>query len=193
MREPISLLPLAVAAGALVALAGLAFPEKSAGAGPPVLVPPVVVACDLRLDVVDPDPKGMNVRAKPAGPVLARIPLAAEWTEVHVTGYASDWFRIDLAETVDDDAPGGMRAVYRRRHGWVHASGLGMSELNTGEGTILRASPADSANQLRRITPDNEPKKLRVLACQGKWLRVDADGLVGWTRSWCNNQRTTCS
>jgi hypothetical protein len=159
----------------------------------PLLVPPVVVACDLRLDVVDPDPKGMNVRAKPAGPVLARIPLAAEWTEVHVTGYANDWFRIDFAETVDDDAPGGMRAVYRRRHGWVHASGLGMSELNTGEGTILRAAPSDSAKHLLGISSTNEPKRVRVLACQGKWLRVSADDITGWTRSWCNNQRTTCS
>ena len=193
MREPISLLPIAIATSALCALAAAAFPEKRAVAQPPVLVPPVVVACDLRLDVVDPDPKGMNVRAKPAGAVLARIPLAQEWTEVHATGFADGWFRIDLAETVDDDAPGGMRTVYRRRHGWVHASGLGMSELNTGEGTILRASPSDGAKPLLRVTPDNEPKKLRVLACQGQWLQVEADGLQGWTRSWCNNQRTTCS
>jgi SH3-like domain-containing protein len=68
-----------------------------------------------------------------------------------------------------------------------------MSELNTGEGTILRAAPADSAKQLRRITPDNEPKQVRIRACQGKWLQVSADDITGWTRSWCNNQRTTCS
>ena len=191
MREPISLLP-----GAIAALAAIGVFATTGAASPaprPVLVPPVVAACDLQLDVVDPDPKGMNVRARPAGPVIARIPLAADWTQVHVTGHAGDWFRIDLAETVDDDAPGGMREVYRRRHGWVHASGLGMSELNTGEGTILRATPSDEAKPLLRITPDNEPKRVRVLACQGKWLQVEADGLKGWTHTWCNNQRTTCS
>ena len=191
MREPISLLPVAVAAraaNAVIATTGAASPAPR-----PVLVPPVVAACDLQLDVVDPDPKGMNVRARPAGPVIARIPLAAEWTQVHVTGHAGDWFRIDLAETVDDDAPGGMREVYRRRHGWVHASGLGMSELNTGEGTILRATPSDAAKPLLRITPDNEPRHVRVLACQGRWLRVQADETTGWTHAWCNNQRTTCS
>ena len=93
-------------------VAGLSFAGGALAASPPLLVPPVVT-----------DPKGMNVRAKPAGPVVARIPLAAEWTEVHVTGQSGDWFRIDLAETVDDDAPGGMRTVYRRRHGWVHGRG----------------------------------------------------------------------
>jgi hypothetical protein len=174
-------------------VAGGALAAKPAPAPLPVLVPPVVTACDLRLDVVDPDPKGMNVRAKPAGAVIARIPLADEWTEVHVTGNAGDWFRIDLAETVDDDAPGGMRSVYRLRHGWVHGSGLGFSELNTGEGTMLRASPSDSAKLLLRVTPDNEPRRVRVLACQGRWFRVGADAVTGWTHSWCNNQRTTCS
>jgi hypothetical protein len=193
MREPISLLPVAVFASALLALAALALPEKPALARVPILVPPAVVACDLRLDVVDSDPKGMNVRARPAGAVLARIPLAAEWTEVHATGFADGWFRIDLAETVDDDAPGGMRTVYRRRHGWVHASGLGVSELDTGAGTILRASPSDDSKSLLRVTSGNEPKQVRVLACQGRWLQVEADGLRAWTRSWCNNQRTTCS
>ena len=174
-------------------VAGLSFAGGTLAASPPLLVPPVVTPCDLRLDVVDPDPKGMNVRAKPAGPVVARIPLAAEWTEVHVTGQSGDWFRIDLAETVDDDAPGGMRTVYRRRHGWVHGRGLGVSELNTGEGTVLRASPREDAKPLLRIGVQNEPRLVRVLGCQGTWLRVDADGLTGWTRSWCNNQRTTCS
>jgi hypothetical protein len=153
-------------------------------------------SCDVRLDIVDPDPKGLNVRAapgKPPGKVIAVIPQADEWTEVHVVGQAGDWLLIDLAETVDDDAPDGMHEVFRGG-GWVHASGLGISELITGEGTVLRAAPADDAAVVRRIRDyDNEPQHKRVLGCRGPWLEIEADGTRAFTRTWCNNQRTTCS
>jgi hypothetical protein len=193
VREPVSLLPLALLA--LAASAILTATGASTPAAAPAAKSTGVVACNLSLDVVDPDPRGMNVRAtpgKPAGRVLATLPLAQEWTEVHVTGQSGDWLRIDRAETVDDEAPEGMREVWKGS-GWVHVSGLGVSELSTGEGTVLRAAPADSSPVLLRITPDNEPKHVRVLGCRARWLQVDADRLKGWTRSWCNNQRTTCS
>jgi len=152
-------------------------------------------ACDVTLDVDDPDPKGMNVRAapgKPPGAVIAVLKPDGDWTEVHATGQSGDWLRIDLASTVDDDAPEGMRDVFKG-NGWVHVSGLGVSELMTGEGTVLRAGPSDSAKALRKISYDNEPKHTRILGCSGKFLKIDADGLVAWTRLYCTNQRTTCS
>jgi hypothetical protein len=153
-------------------------------------------SCDIRLDIVDPDPKGLNVRAapgKPPGKVIAVIPQADEWTEVHVVGQAGDWLLIDLAQTVDDDAPQGMREIFRGG-GWVHASGLGVSELTTGEGTVLRAAPSEDALVVRRIVGDgDEPLHKRVLGCRGPWLEIEADGKRAFTRTWCNNQRTTCS
>lgn len=153
-------------------------------------------SCDVTVNIIDPDPHGLNVRAapgKPPGEVIAVIPKADEWTEVHVVGQAGEWLLIDRAETVDDDAPEGMREVFRGG-GWVHARGLGFSELATGEGTVLRAAPSDDAAEVKRIVDyDDEPLRKQVLGCRGEWLEVDADGKRGFTRTWCNNERTTCS
>ncbi|MGH8030123.1 MAG: hypothetical protein ACREO3_09325 [Arenimonas sp.] len=34
----------------------------------------------------------------------------------------------------------------------------------------------------------------RVSGCRGKFLQVDiGNGVAGWTDTWCNNERTTCS
>ena len=63
----------------------------------------------------------------------------------------------------------------------------------TGEGTVLRAAPSDSAKLLKKIGPDDEPKRTRILGCSGKFIKVDADGLVAFTRQYCTNERTTCS
>ena len=38
-----------------------------------------------------------------------------------------------------------------------------------------------------------EPKHTRVIGCRGNWLQVEADGVPAWTRSFCTNERTTCS
>ena len=154
-----------------------------------------VLQCDLVLNVADPDPKGLNVRAspgKPAGRVIARLEPTGEWTEMHVTGQSGDWLRIDRAASIDDEALDGMSEVFRGT-GWVHVSGVGISELSTGEGTVLRAAPEDGAAVVRTVTPESEPKNTRVLGCHGKWLQVEADGIPAWTRSFCTNERTTCS
>jgi len=153
------------------------------------------VACDLSLDVIDPDPNGVNVRATPSlsGKVIAQLKPIAEWTEVHVAAQRGDWLRINHADSVDDNALGGMSESWTGS-GWVHRAGLGVSELSVGEGTTLRAAPDDSSAIVRRIvSPDAEPKQVHVLGCRGKWLQVEADGVAAWTRTWCNNQRTTCS
>ena len=193
MRLPLQLAT-ALSLGVVVsALAGT--PAKSPPAAPATARLSGETACDVTLNVHDPDPKGLNVRAapgKPPGKVIAALKPEGEWTEVHATGQSGDWLRIDRASTVDDEAPDGMRAVFRG-NGWVHVSGLGISELMTGEGTMLRASPSDSAKLLKQIGPDEEPKRTRILGCSGKFIKVDADGLVAWTRQYCTNERTTCS
>jgi hypothetical protein len=191
MRLP---LQAATALSLCVVVSALAGPPAKASAAAPARLAGEV-ACDVILNVHDPDPKGLNVRAapgKPPGKVIKALVPDGEWTEVHVVGQSGDWLRIDLASTVDDDAPEGMREVFRG-NGWVHVSGLGISELMTGEGTILRASPSDAAKLLKKIGPDDEPKRTRILGCSGKFLHVDADGLVAWTRQYCTNERTTCS
>ena len=180
-----------VATIAALCVAAAALADSPMHSAPPA----GVQACNVILNVHDPDPKGLNVRAtpgKPPGKVITALKPDGEWTEVHAVAAAGDWLRIDRASTVDDDAPDGMREVFRG-DGWVHVSGLGISELMTGEGTMLRAAPSDSAKLLKRIGPDDEPKRTRILGCSGEFIQVDADGLVAWTRQYCTNERTTCS
>jgi hypothetical protein len=154
-------------------------------------------SCDLDLNVIDPDPAGVNLRSAPGaktGKVIATLAPVGEWISVHVVGQSGEWLLVDRAEAIDDDAPDGVREVFRGG-GWVHASRLGISELLVGEGTVLRASPAADAAVVRRIaTPDDEPASKRVLGCRAKQLQVDiGDGVSGWTDTFCTNERTTCS
>ena len=182
---------LACLLAAVPAVAGSASPAAAKESARPV----EILQCDLTLNVADPDPKGLNVRAspgKPAGRVLARLEPTGDRNELHVTGQSGDWLRIDRAAAIDDEALDGISEVFRG-NGWVHVSGVGISELSTGEGTVLRAAPDDKAALVRKVTPDTEPKHTRVLGCRGKWLQVEADGVPAWTRSFCTNERTTCS
>jgi hypothetical protein len=159
-------------------------------------LPANTIACDVELNVADPDPKGLNVRATPdakKGKVTAVLKPIGDWTQVHVVGQSGDWLRIDHAEAIDDSAENGQRQVFQG-NGWVYASKLGVSELYVGDGTIVRDQPKrEGAVILQLDTPDKEPKKTKVLGCNAGYIKVDIDKKVGWTNSWCTNERTTCS
>jgi hypothetical protein len=176
----------------LVAAANVPAPAASAAATTPVST----VACDVVLNVDDPDPNGLNVRNAPdarTGKVVAVLKPDGDWTEVHVVGQRGNWLQIDRADTIDDNADNGERAVFRGR-GWVHVSKLGISELHVGEGTVVRDRPAPKGAVLLRIdNDDQEPKSTRVLGCDASYIKIEFDGRIGWTREWCTNERTTCS
>lgn len=179
----------------LVVAASAATAKTPAESAAPA-VPVATTTCDVILNVDDPDPKGLNVRAAPnarTGKVIAVLKPDGEWTQVHVTGQSGDWLQIDHAETIDDDAENGERSVFKGE-GWVHVSKLGISELYVGEGTVIRDRPArDGAVLLKLNSEDKEPKATQVLGCDGSYLKINFDGKVGWTHEWCTNERTTCS
>ena len=182
--------------GLALFVAGSAATAEAAVAPAP---PAVTVACAVELNVIDPDPKGLNVRAAPdaksgkAGKVIAVLKPVGEWIQVHVVGQNGDWFRIDHAEAIDHDAENGERQVFHG-DGWVHSSKLGISELYVGDGTIIRDRPAPEGAVLLRIdNPDKEPKATKVLGCEASYIKVDADKQIGGTRDFCTNERTTCS
>src|SRR5690348_8321746 len=56
-------------------------------------------ACNVVIDVTDPDPKGTNVRATPGGAIVATLKNSTDdgWIAVHVTGQLGDWYEIDRA------------------------------------------------------------------------------------------------
>jgi hypothetical protein len=180
MRRPLCLLPV------LCLLAAAAATVRSAT--PPPLA---TVACDAELDVVDPDPAGLNVRRTPdvrQDNVIAVLRPEGEWVGVHVIGQRGQWLLIDQA-TVFFDAQGETPDVFNGR-GWVHISGIGVFEPGTGGHTVLRARPAEDAPVVFR-TAEPQPQS-RLLACQGRYLRLQVGSHVGWTDAWCSNGVTTC-
>lgn len=175
-----------------VVMTGVTTGSTPVHAGAPATLP-AKTRCDLELNVIDPDPKGLNVRAHAGadGKVAAVLAPVGEWITVHVTAQRGDWMRIDRAVAIDDTVESGEREVFRG-DGWVHVRMLGVSELFTGDGTVLRSAPEASAPVLLRLQREDEADT-RVLGCSGRFLRVRHGERVGWTDRWCNNERTTCS
>jgi hypothetical protein len=162
-----------------------------ADAAPPATsVPADTVKCDVELVVTD--PKGLNVRAAPKvapGNVVGVLKPDGEWTTVHVIGNQGDWFLIDGAEMVDDDAPTGMRNAFKGK-GWVHGSKVGGVEIEPRD---VLSAPAQGAKPLMRGSDTSRTARLEVVACQGKFLQLQGRGIKGWASRYCTNQRTTCA
>lgn len=160
-------------------------------AAPPVMVPAETVKCDVRLNVTDPDPKGLNVRAAPKvapGNVLGVLKPDGEWTTVHVIGNAGEWFLIDAATMIDDNAPTGERSAFKGR-GWVHRSKVGDIQIRPSD---ILAAPQEGAQSLFKGTDPDKTPAFKVLACKGPFLQVQGAKFSGWAKEYCTNQRTTC-
>lgn len=178
---------------ALVAATGIAISPTAAPAGGQPTPARASARCNVELNVTDPDPKGLNVRAAPgtAASVIAVLKPDAEWITVHAIAQQGDWMRIDRAVGVDDDAPDGERVVFTG-DGWVHLRLLGISDLSSGGSATLRLRPeADAPVVFTQAGEDTLPT--RVLGCSGSYIQVRYGKHVGWTDTWCNNERTTCS
>jgi hypothetical protein len=175
-----------VIASALLIAAGLA------GAAPPATtVPADTVSCDVRINITDRDPKGLNVRAAPlVAPdnIVGVLKPDGEWTTVHVAGSQGEWFLIDGAETVDDNAPGGMRSSFKGR-GWVHRSKVGDLQIEPRD--VLEA-PRAGARSLMSGTDTLLTAKFKAISCQGKFILFQGGNIKGWVSRYCTNERTTC-
>lgn len=159
----------------------------SAVGSPPPPSPPAGPACNVMMSVIDPDPGGTNVRKAPGGAVIATLRTSRnvdDWLEVHVVAQDGDWFLIDRADLVGDDS----RTVYRGR-GYMHRSVLGADGLINGE--PIRA---DHDARSRQILASEDPdQQVHVLACWGDFMQIRVKHGIGWTKSLCLNQRTTCA
>ncbi|HVM98765.1 MAG TPA: hypothetical protein VMT68_01015 [Caulobacteraceae bacterium] len=147
-------------------------------------------ACDVRLNVTDQDPAGLNVRASPAGAVVGALKAKGRWVQVHVTAQDGAWAKIDGAMLyTEDDAAG---SSLWKGQGWVAFSKLGFEELDTQ--SLILAAPDDGARTLLRISEGDEARvpRAEVLGCSGGFVQVRVKGIVGWTRTFCANQFTTC-
>jgi hypothetical protein len=149
-------------------------------------------ACDVKLNVTDPDPAGLNVRAAPDGAVIGALKAKDRWVQAHVSGDAGAWAAIDHATLIQDET-GGPDVTLFHGHGFV-AFKLGIETLN--EGAAILAAPAPDAKVLIKFPDDKDPSELpkaEALGCDGSFLKVRVSGVVGWTQQFCSNQLTTCN
>ncbi|MEJ0064236.1 MAG: hypothetical protein WDM85_01515 [Caulobacteraceae bacterium] len=149
------------------------------------------VACDVKLNVTDQDPAGLNVRASPGGAVVTALKAKGRWVQVHVTGQSGAWAQIDDATEIDDETGGGEKPLFKAA-GWVAFGKLGFEEFNSP--AVIRDAPAEGARALLRIEEGDEARRPHgtVLGCSGEFLKVRVGAIVGWTRDYCSNQLTTC-
>ncbi|HWE99038.1 MAG TPA: hypothetical protein VG248_04510 [Caulobacteraceae bacterium] len=146
--------------------------------------------CDVKLNVTDQDPAGLNVRAAPGGAVIARLKAKGQWVETHVIGQAGTWARIDKATLIPDDQDH-IRDVFAGA-GYVAFSKLGFETLSPN--SEILAAPRIGARRLLKLanTDDLGMQKTEVLGCSGGFIQIRVKGIVGWTRGFCSNQLTTC-
>jgi hypothetical protein len=142
-------------------------------------------ACNVEVSVTDTDPKGTNVRATPAGAVIAALknPDGDDWIIVHVTAQSGDWYEIDRASLSD-----GSKILFQG-HGYLHKSVVGVSGMENG-GAIY----SDHDDKSRPVDAHAAgDQQVDVLGCWGDFLKVHVKKGTGWTRQACTNMNTTCA
>src|SRR5215207_3814753 len=186
MRNRIVLTMCLAAAAALCPARGASTSATVGGAAAANAAPPA--ACDVEAYVVDPDPKGLNVRDTPGagGKVVATIPSDAEGTVVHIR--ASDpngWVQINRAETI-------MGSVVFDRKGWVSGNMLGIATRGYGTRGVKLYARARARKALGTIPSEAEVK---VAGCEGDWMRVKYKSMNGWLdpADQCPSPVTTCN
>jgi len=168
--------------------------------------------CSLMLWVIDPDPKGLNIRAEAGGSaeVIGTLPKSTEFTAI---GSKNGW--IQFKDPIAFQPDKGLAWVPIKtgpQTGWVHGSLVTTSLRDRwidpekqGYFTVF-TEPAETSKPVARWThgewwsPANEmPAIQKVLACHQGWLKVDlVDGKksphTGWVHpeNQCPNQVTTC-
>jgi hypothetical protein len=186
MRNRIFFLTLVVAA--LGAVWPAPTSVRGTSAAPPIQGRTAAAACDVEAYVVDPDPKGLNVRETPGagGRVVAVIPLDGDGTVVHLIASAPNgWVQIDKAETVDG-------TVVFNGKGWVSGNMLATETRGYGTKGVKLRGDAKAGKIVGTVPPEAQ---VRVAGCAGEKIKVKYRSLVGWLdrESQCPNPVTLCS
>ena len=141
---------------------------------------------DFSAYIIDPDPRGTNVRDAPDGRIIRTLPhrpADPSVITVKVTGHRDRW----LSVTLHDGAPG-----------WIFSGLVGMSLRNYAPGAmaVLRVRPGRDAPSVGEISGDEE---VTVIGGEGKWALVrngdtGRDLLTGWLEpeKQCGSPYTTC-
>lgn len=140
-----------------------------------------IIACDIRVFPIDPDPKGTNVRSGPTADSRVAGVIASQDSELDVTGSSGKWLRISHAEGVDGTS-------FFSGEGWVFA---GLMGVNSRSATKLHASPDPASPVVGSMAADEQGV---VQACKGNWVQVQSKKIKGWMApgTHCGNPVTTC-
>ncbi|HEX8189481.1 MAG TPA: SH3 domain-containing protein [Pyrinomonadaceae bacterium] len=187
MKNRITLALLVVTLAVLCTARAASVRGTAHGPSTPDVAPPPA-ACDVEAYVVDPDPKGLNVRDAPgvAGKVVAVIPLDGDGTTVHlVASSPNGWVQLDRAETI-----GG--AVVFDGKGWVSGNMLGTSTRGYGTRGVKLRGDGKAAKVVGIIPPEAE---VRVAGCAADRVKVKYKNLTGWLDpvDQCPNPVTLCN
>ena len=149
----------------------------------------IVTNCDVEAYVIDPDPKGMNVRSGPGSTfkIVANLPKQdVEGIGVHITGSKGDWVRIDMAV----EEGGEQERTFFKGEGWLYGPLLGVDGV--GGGTKLYQQPRQRSHVIGNLPGGSDGAIVR--GCQGKWMYVEYKKLRGWAApgTLCSNSLTTC-
>lgn len=160
--------------------------RKQPYAGDRTLYHPEEGKCDFGAYIIDPDPKGANVRDKPNGKIIVTLPYQPDdpaLIMVKVTGYKGKWLSVTLHDGTK---------------GWIFSELVGLSLRNYAPGAVaaLRVRPEENAPTTGDIFDDEE---VTVLGGEGKWALVrykhpKGHELVGWLNpeKQCGHPYTTC-
>ena len=142
--------------------------------------------CDFKAYIIDPDPKGANVRDAPGGKIIATLPHRPDdpaLITVSVTGHKNKWLSVLLHDG---------------RKGWVFGELVGVSLRNYAPGDVaaLRTKPSSDAPATGDIFGDEE---VSIIGGEGKWALVQyrhpkGHVLTGWLDpvKQCANPYSTC-
>ena len=182
MRLAILLLTLILCAATALSGSTSHYPQTPMGGD-------IVTNCDVNAYVIDPDPKGMNVRSGPGSTfkIIGNLPKQdVEGIGVHITGSKGDWVRIDLA--VEEGAE--QERTFFKGEGWLYGPLLGVDGI--GGGTKLYQQARTRSRVVGNLPGGSDGAIVR--GCQGKWMYVEYKKLRGWAApdTLCSNSLTTC-
>lgn len=148
------------------------------------------VTCKLTAYVIDPDPKGLNVRSGPGKTfrVVGTLPHSDSGVIIQVIGAKDDWMLIEKPENLDDTD----NKELPKLKGWVYASMLGTMTRHPTNGSVKLHHTFDARSRVVGQLADETEVRLRT--CFGGWAGVEYKRLCGWLApaSQCGNPVTTC-
>ena len=157
------------------------------------------IKCSAGAYVIYDGPNGLNVRNKPDGKVITRLPAGAMVT---IIAYKDGWVKIGEA-----DYPGDEEFAKKNHHpckegwtdlkdinGWIFAKLLGTSVRNYDPGKDEYLLAENILTSKKTVKFEDTEAVVIVLECSGDWLKVQYRDKPGWLNPElnCPNSLTTC-